>query len=512
MKPGLPRQLATLVALAVAFAATVATSPVIPEVRSVSPPATIALDSSHRMASAVFVVTLPAGAISGSHGAAHATVAVDEATAENTAGAIPSPSSAVTLRVIAVSAENEHGFATPTPNAAPGARDEGGWVVSATTRGSTDIPLECDGAGPCDRAFRLLAILGSDATRAQITWHVESEITWGQLDYPSGLSPSLRIEPPVVATGPALALDVATASEPIVLGPDRPAAVREVELRWRPTGSSPLPTATLEVATSPSTRGGVNVLDAAYDVTDVMAPIASAPQQFGGYEDPFVHCRPDVECVRRFLVTFVWKTGDTTTYNWQLIVHRTDLSQVMRQTTSPVTLETVASADPIGTPSTLHLEGDFTYTSRHDIPPIGLRVRSEIAPPSEGSRIPTRGFTAPMWPIPGLMRFSLAFAKDPGDAAWVWVSVDPVVDNASADSGGAGTPLVRNAFAFCAPDTVCPNLTFYVDAGYTPAWAGRSPGPFAVHWTLDLEVYSYPGVRYILEQVPQGPTGSPSPP
>jgi hypothetical protein len=511
MKPGLPRQLATLVALAVAFAATVATSPVIPEVRSVSPSATITLDSSHRMASAVFVVTLPAGAISGSHGAAHATVAVDDASAEDGAGPILPSSSAVTLRVIAVSAENEHGFATPTPNAAPGARDEGGWVVSATTRGSTDIPLECDGAGPCDRAFRLLAILGSDATRAEITWHVESEITWGQLDYPSGLSPSLRIEPPIVAAGPALALDVSTPSEPIVLGPDRPAAVREVEVRWRPTGSSPLPTATLSLAIAQSTNGGVNMLEALYDVTDVTRPLINAmPERIGG-QNSFAHCRPDVECVRRYLATFVWKTGDTTTYDWQLIVHRTDLSQVMRETTSPVTIETIASADPIGPPSTLHLEGDFTYTSTHDLAPIPLRVRSEIAAPSEGSRIPTSGFTAPMWPIPGLMRFSVAFARDPGDGAWISVDVDPLVADAGAVAGGPGTPLAQNAFWPCAPDTVCPNLTFYVDAGY-PARAGRTAGSFAVHWSLDLTVYSYPGVHYVLERVPQGSTESPSPP
>jgi hypothetical protein len=282
-----------------------------------------------------------------------------------------------------------------------------------------------------------------------------------------------------VAAGPALALDVATPSEPIVLGPDRQAAVREVEVRWRPTGSSPLPTATLEVATSPSTRGGVNVLGAAYDVTDVAGPVSSALPQFGGYEeDPFAHCRPGIECVRRFLVTFVLKTGDTTTYNWQLIVHRTDLSKVMRETTIPVALEIIASADPIGMPSTLHLEGDFTYTSTHDLAPIPLRVRSEITAPSEGSRIPTSGFTAPMWPIPGLMRFSVAFARDPGDDAWVSVDVDPGVDCAGAVSGGPGTPLVRNAFVFCAPDTVCPNLTFYVTPAIRPelvAWPDRLP-------------------------------------
>ena len=37
-------------------------------------------------------------------------------------------------------------------------------------------------------------------------------------------------------------------------------------------------------------------------------------------------------------------------------------------------------------------------------------------------------------------------------------------------------------------------------------------GPFAVHWSLDLRVYSYPGVHDVLERVPQGPVAPPSTP
>ncbi len=486
------------------------------------------LDASHGLASELFLVSVPAGM--GTSYNWQAAVEVNDIKAHDADGTELTPATAVNLRVVMASPENEHGLATPTqPGSLPGNRSADQWVVPAFRGGRGWVPLWCEPPGPCTRALRLLATLGTGAVDATITWHVTSQVTWSGLAYPSGLAPAVQISEPVLVSGPPPVLDVAAAPESFTLGPDRPTAIREVEMKVQPGVGADMPTGSLELVTSPWDNGSVYLRTSLYDMTETAGTAETAetaagaepgetatpapgsmPVQLGGFEDPFSKCGLPGECVRHFLATFVWKSGPAVTYHWQLVAHRTDLSQVLSETGKRVTLETIASADPIGPPMTLHLEGDLDYVEGRNPPPISLQVRSQTEDSSAAAPALASLFPTEFLPVPGSVRFTARFSNDPGADARLSV-FGPTSERDSAD-GGAAEPLVAaNPFFFCSAETECRPLSFGIGADYYPARADRTPGPFTIHWRVDVSLYSYPGVHFVLEQVP-GPIATPSAP
>lgn len=508
------RQAATLVALAVATVATVATSQASPRVDTTFKSVTIRLDAAHGMASQLFVLSVPAGAeLDGWT----ARFVVDGVSASDSNGRPVVADEAVRLRILAVSAEAEIGI-TPAATTRYGqAAGSGPWALSAGSYSYVDLPVDCQSAGPCERGFRLLALLTSSASKAEVSWHLESNLSWWSTAYPSGVAPSLRIDNPVLVEGPGPQLDVGTSPEHVTLAADHPVVVRVVQLRFEPAPGDPnsVPGATVEavaVADTPSSRSPSKAVTSIFLIPNPPDDPASQPPLAASSAtllqkdaDPFSGCVPGRECVRTFLVTMNWTYGGERAYVWQLIVHRTDLDHVLAEPANTVTLRPLGGIEPLaGPPSHLHFEGDTTYgPGEGQQPDLPLRVRLVPGTASEGagSGLSARQY-ANLLPIPGSLRYAVNFVGQPPLHTDLFITVRNVTGT------GPGGEATGNPFVGCKADTNCPTLTFEGSIDYP---SNLSPERVSVHWSLDVYVYSYPGLEFVVEAAPSAPGSSTSP-
>lgn len=337
-----------------------------------------------------------------------------------------------------------------------------------------------------------MAALGPGAAKATVTWHVESSVYFDPGPYPSGVHADVRILEPVARIGAAPQMDASTPPATVVLGAGHPAALREVEVRVQP-GTGPA-AGNLELDLKPGLNGGVNAHTYMYDITDP-AKADGRSYGLGGNENVFLKCSGAEVCIRRFLVTFVWKGGPDTTYTWRLIVHRTDLAQVTAETENRLAIETTAAADPGEPRSTLHLEGDMVYApggiNRISLP-LTIQANPDAIVTAAAGQIDAS--TVATWPIAGTIHAAAKFTSDPGPDAWL------DVNDASLPGGYASATVDGNPLWGCMVGATCP-LDLYVSAGYGYQ-SKRTPAPFNIHWTVDLTLYSYPGVVYDMVREP----------
>lgn len=501
------QQAAALVALFVAAVATVATSQAQPQARTTSPTATIQLDSNHALATQLFVIRVPAEATGGLSGVS-VNFEIDDATA--TAGKPIPADQAIRLRVVQVAAESG---ATASQ-----------WTLGTT--GGVSLPVSCESPGPCDRAFRLIATMTDQAISAEVKWHVETTLSWTGQAYPSGVTAQVRIDDPIAVAGPAPALDISTTPQQITLASDHPVVARVVQMHLKAIsgGAGGVPTGTVEAVAIPvGQRAAVgwisttrvflipNPVEASFSTaTPAAAPPDSAPgaRLLGAADDPFSGCVPGSDCLRTFLVVMSWIGGDDPTNEWQLVIHRSDVDRVLTEPAGTVTLETLSGGlEPLaGPPSRLHFEGDTTYgPGEGQQPDIPLRVRL-IRDPGTAAAGPAAPY-AERLPIPGSLHYTVNVVGTPPSHTDLMVNVSATVPGggkqAVASVVGSGT-ATGTPFLVCGVDMDCPTLTFEGSISYP---ANLEAERISVHWTLDVDVYSYPGLKYVLEM---GPTPLPS--
>ena len=531
--------MAVLVALIVASVATMATSAPNPNVRTTSPAATLSLDSTHASATQLFVVRIPAEAATGL-ASASVNFQVDSASARGAGGQAVVADEAIRLRVLAVSAEAENGV-TPDGKSAlqPAPQDQ--WMIGAAG-GEASLPITCRSPGPCERAFRLVATMTSAASEAQITWHLETNVSWYGTAYPSGVGAETRIDAPILVAGPPPALDVATAPEAITLAADHPVVARVVQLHFTiPKGRGSVPAGTVEVVATtddPTARFATNAATSVYLIPDRASATASQPpigaadaRLLGKADDPFRGCVAGSDCVRTFFVSMSWTNGAERTYTWQFVIHRSDMEQVLAEPPGSLTLRTLGGIEPLaGPPSRLHFEGDSTYGVKDDTQTgrqadIPLRVRlvhgsaSSGAGPSTAPGVGSAGSVAQLsaltyaalLPVPGSARYNVAVVGPQPTHTNLSISVRARMPGQSTEQGVTGIwqsgTGMGNPFIACQADTDCPTLTFEGSTSYT---SGEQPESINVHWTLDVDVYSYPGLGFVLEKGTE-PVASPTP-
>jgi hypothetical protein len=173
-------------------------------------------------------------------------------------------------------------------------------------------------------------------------------------------------------------------------------------------------------------------------------------------------------------------------------------------------MKTVGSLDPVGPPSTVHLEGVMrgSWKAAQHVR-VQLEVTRTLSATAVNGSIPIDGNLPEILPIPGAMHLSATIDQDPLVLTGLTADV-----GAQATFGitGLGTAWLPNAldvspFLVCKPDASCPQLDLFPSGSYLD---GVEDGTYTFHWTLDIQVYSYPGLTYTVQGQSVQPTPEPS--
>jgi hypothetical protein len=294
-----------VVVLAVGTVAIAATTPPYTQVAIPSQSASFRLDPEHPAALSRFVVRIGAEARAGA-ASTRVILSIDAVRPR------PITAAAGSQAIGFIVASTQQGAsALPSPSAgsrvAPLASP---WQAEPVPgREGIDLPIAC-GTGPCERGFWLIAELTAPGVdEADVDWHVSGSLGYSGGAYPSGPAASIQLDPAILLAGPAPKLTASTPTESLDLGPDRPAAAREVEVRVGPEAithnGGPLGALSVDL-TGPGSTGGVSGAQPVVHLYPLARlggtspPGLVLPSPVTQGIDPFADCRPGEECVRRF--------------------------------------------------------------------------------------------------------------------------------------------------------------------------------------------------------------------
>lgn len=349
------------------------------------------------------------------------------------------------------------------------------------------LPMDC-GIGPCERAFWLVAELSEPYVQPiEVDWQVRGAIIYSSTTWPSGAGVTVDADPSIVLAAPLPQLVASTETETLVLGPERPAAARVVEVRIGaaaiPSDGSPVGALSVDVV--PRSGPAVAVYALGQPAGDGGAiDVPQRPAVSNGM-DPFADCVPGAPCTRRFLVTIAW-TGDAgeESLDWKLTVRRVDL---LRAWSTPAEVSaTVArriDIDPGSKSAVAHLEGEVA-PGLFDSPEQERLLFSTVTT----SKDPIAGFL----PVPAVMTFRAEVAAAslplPSGSTGPFLRILPPVHE--------GQPGRNYSMSVRDPVTIVANLAAGCDVGQpcaqmTVGFTDRVESTVRIRWTMDAVVYSF---------------------
>jgi hypothetical protein len=397
---------------------------------------------------------------------------------------------------------------------APG-QGQGG-VPAGGSHGALEIPpdspasFELDCYSPCERSFRVFAqALGAGAS-GSAAWSVKGSLVYTGSIWPSGAGMSFSVDAPIAVGGTGRSLSAELPNEEITLDATHPAAARLVEVRLATSAvpSSPadvVSNAVLQVSFGLSNSRGdpANYGVSLRQVSPVPPGAGQVPSlpQF----DPFGGCEPGRDCVRTYLLTARWLGPRSETVDWSLHLSQIRLAG---DAATPGSLQVTVlrpfaiTADP---PRRLHFEGDLTVTPGDgDSRSASTEVAVAVAPVDPAAAWPVPDY---MVPVPGVARFETTLpvgtTLDPRliryqDLTSTWL---PYRGNGDLD------PIVGAPFGYEHPDPASP-LTVRVLVGVDQRNAALT-APIKIHWTLDIDVYTFEGLPKIVATSVPVPTPLP---
>jgi hypothetical protein len=397
-------------------------------------------------------------------------------------------------------------------------------VPAGGSDGALEIPsdspvsFELDCQSPCERSFRVFAqALGTAAAGAAISsgsvaWSVKGSLVYTGSIWPSGAGMSFRVDPPIAVGGAGRSLSADIPNEEITLDATHPAAVRLVEVRLAASAvpSSPsdvVSNAVLQVSFGPSVSGG-DPANSYYGVSlRQVSPVPPGAGQVPSLPqfDPFIGCEPGGDCVRTYLLTARGLGSKPETIDWSLHLSQIRLTG---DAASPGSMHVTVmrsfdiTADP---PRRLHFEGDLTVTPGDgDSRSSSTEVAVAVAPVD-----PTAAWPVPydMVPVPGVARLETTLAPGATLAPRLIRYQRLTSTWLPYNSGGDLSPIVGSPFADQHPDLASP-LRFQVLAGVDQRDAALT-APTTIHWTLDMDVYTFDGLPQIAAAAVPVPTPLP---
>jgi hypothetical protein len=497
-RTSLRRRLAVLLVFAVgvvAVAATASTPP--PQADLGSTAGTIHLDAAHPMALVRIVVRFDAVATDG----AETVVRFRRDAIERGAQGGPAASPAQVgdpVRVVAMEARPE------APASSTFAPPAAGWQAELAPGVETSYSAAC-GAGPCERALWLVAQLVEASTGpADVGWTVGATSTYtrGGRDYPSGASATFTVDPQIALSGSPPVLAAMTPPEQLTLSADAPAAARAVEVTVGAGAVGPSGASVRVGVQFDGPAGYVNLISVGPGPTPGASPVPAprdAATHLPATESAFADCIPGRDCTRQFLVTFTPGAFDATPVatSWRLAVRRLDVAAIW------------------ASPASLDVRTVRRYDVDRTAPTASLH---EAAETGAGAAFvsTTTSSTDPLvrlLPVPAMMTLTAGIAGAPApssDHGWhldlSFRSGPPNSWLATTTEAGAtwtGNPLVTDGDA-CLIGTACTPIAFAAQ----PVWWGSQSAPPttpAVHWALDLHVFSYAGVPMTAQISSTGP-------
>lgn len=498
------RRTLALVMLFVAVAATAATQPNFTTLDSTAPQNQLTVDTEHPLVTQRFTVSVPAYAAAGSPSAG-ASVVIDTITAFGPKNQRVLESQALQLRIATVDAAAESGV-TPIPGAPSDRSVDAPIELSGGGKARGGVSLGCARSGPCERAFRLIAtLMTSVADRAEIRWHLETHLSYTGGPYPSAAAMSVRVDEAVSPPGRPPVLDVSTPVEEIRLSAQHPVALRLVEVRLAAseliTGEPPralLETSAVTEAADGTLRSAAvtirRIPETVIEVDKLRDIIAASVPPSGQAEDPFLDCVPDADCLRMYVVAASWTSGPEARYVWQTTLHRLDLMRAYVAQPDAIQVRVLDGLEPEGAPTKIHFEGRIaisppspgaTQTVR---PSQTIWLSTHVAGPEENTRrgrlllvagSATLGVgVVGRAPLTHVADMQLRTVNDYSSARWLTAR--------SVGGAIAGNPLLT-----CTIGSQCEWQVFVSDA--------NDLEPRDVTWTVDFEVYSYPGLPLVVD-------------
>ncbi len=516
------RPAAIFVVFVVGVAATAATSPPATFIDIAPARATLHLDPKHPAALSRIVVRLNAEATSG-YSYKSVYMRVDAVRPADGSGAVPSAVGEV--RFIVASA-TPGAVPSPVASALPGSEPvPSPWQAAVNPASQVALPIDC-GVGPCERGFWLIGELTDPEARAvDVDWHVGGSLMYSGNAWPAGARATVEIGAPTLVAGPVAQLVASTETEALTLGPDRPAAAREVEVRVGaaaiPQDGSPLGALSVDLVQRPGSgrSGDRRPVVAIYPLDGPgaasLSPDAPLPTPAPPDLDPFAGCEPGEACARRFLVTIAWtgEAGEEESFDWRLNARRVDLVRVW-STPAELSARVERRFDVASNSeqSTVHLEGDASAVA-FDAPPqvrLALTTRTTATEP-----------LAPLLSVPGVMTYT-AHILEPrpsasGGGPYVTTVITPripqagtrpIYGNFTAGEASVVASAMANPTAGCHVGEACPELT--IATIITRGDQGAPLPTVRFHWSLDLTVYSFTDVPISLsveDRSPESGTG-----
>ncbi|HEY8239131.1 MAG TPA: hypothetical protein VIF63_06825 [Candidatus Limnocylindrales bacterium] len=496
------RQSAVLVVFALSVVATAATSPSYTTIQFAPASDTLHLDAEHPAALARIVVKVNAEGTSDS-----ATYGVRLRIAGITpeAGGTMLPFDVAAARFIVMSAVPGGpmpgglvpGLPTDEPNLGP---VPSAWQAEAQVPGEVQLPMQC-GAGPCERAFWLVAqLVDGHVGAVSVDWTVSGSLGFSAQTWPSGAGGSIEIDPPIFVAGPIPQLVTTTEPEELRLGPTSPAAARVVEVRIGADAITGDGSAVGTMSVDLSSRPGASYDSEHRPIVHVYPLLGFDEPPGTGFlpdpaddgVDPFADCEPGVDCVRRFLVTFAWNgvDGQDALYDWNLRVRRLDL---IRAWSTPVELSAAIvrriDVAPGSASKVVHLGGDEQTTPGGSEPEPQIRVGLEGSTPAEDR-------LARLLPVPAVMTYRVhvlrndpAATQDPREFSNVQLPGERIGAHVHLDFFRGEDSVVTNPLAACRIGDVCDDMTISI-IRVGPLDKDPLP-PVTAHWSLDILTYSY---------------------
>jgi hypothetical protein len=386
-------------------------------------------------------------------------------------------------------------------------------IPAGGSDGALEIPpnspasFELDCQSPCERSFRVFAQAsgaassGTSVTSGSAAWSVKGSLVYTGSIWPSGAGMSFRVDDPIAVGGAGRSLSAELPDAQITLDATHPAAARLVEVRLAASAVPSSPSdvvsnavlqvslgANIPVGTLASSYYGVSFRQVS-PVPTVASQLPSLPQF-----DPFGGCEPGSDCVRTYLLTARWYGSEPETIDWSLHLSQIRLAGGAAAPGS-MQVTVLRSFDITGDPPRrLHLEGDLTITPGDgDSRSASTEVAVVVAPEDPAAVWPV---PYDMVPVPGVVRFETTLPAGATLAPGVIRYQDLTSTWLPYNSGGDLSPIVAALFGDEHPDPAGP-LTFKVEVGVDQRNAALT-APVTIHWTLDIDVYTFDGLPRIV--------------
>jgi hypothetical protein len=502
--PSRLRRCLALAMLFVAVAATAATQPNFTTLDGTTPQARMSLDKEHPLVSQRFVVSVPAYTAAG-RPFAGASIVIDVVTAFGPTNQPVPQSQALQLRITPVDAGAGSGV-TPVPGAPRETSVDEPIDLSAGPNGGGGVSLNCALSGPCERAFRLIGtLMTSVADRAEIRWHLKTHLSYTGGPYPSAAALAVRVDEPVSPPGPPPQLDVSTPLEEIRLSAQHPVALRLIQVRLAASeltgGAAPRTLLEGFAVTGPAERTSHNAMVTMRRVPDTVTGLdklrditaASVPTT-GQAEDPFLACVPDADCVRTYVVSASWTYGPEARYLFQTTLHRLDLLRAYAAVPDAIQVRVLDGLEPVAPLTKVHFEGRMPILEPSPGATPTVRPTQTIWMSTRVAGVEENGRLGRLLLVPGSATLKVGVVGPAGLTRAAEMQLRTVNDYSGSGwlraSSGDDT-IARNPLLTCTIGSRCEWQIFVSESGDFE--------PREVKWTVDFEVYSYPGLPLVVE-------------